>query len=150
MRSPSWRLTLVLVILLNVAVSTAPAASRIPIGSHIPPVEQPFELSAAQWDQLFVGTAPGGKSLSAQQLRPLVLHSEWPANSVDTRAHWHLKIGVYLLNVGGDGTVSSIEILQRIGHPHMDGATLRAFAKWRFRPNSVKQVRVPSYYTRID
>jgi TonB family protein len=61
-----------------------------------------------------------------------------------------MKVGVYLLNVRGDGTVSSIGVLQRIGHPQMDGATLRAFAKWRFRPNSVKVARVPSYYTKIN
>jgi len=107
-------------------------------------------MSDAQWDELFVGTTPGGKRLSAQQLSPLVLHAEWPANSVDTSASWHLKVGVFLLNVRGDGTVSSIGVLQRIGHPQMDGATVRAFAKWRFRPNSVRAVRVPAYYTRID
>ena len=153
MRSPSLRLkylTPALLILLQPAVSTAPAGSRTEIGSHIPQVEQPFATSRAQWDQLFVGTSPGGQRLSAQQLSPLVLHAEWPGNYVETRVYWHLKIGVFLLNVRGDGTVSSIEVLQRIGHPQMDGATVRAFAKWRFRPNSVGAVRVPSYYSRIN
>jgi TonB family protein len=153
MRSPSWRFTirnagrrlaLALLILPAAAISTAQAAPRIELGSHISRVDHPFALSNAQWDQLFVATTPGGKSLSAQQLRPLVLHAEWPANYVDTMVHWHLKVGVFLLNVRGDGTVSSIGILQRIGHPQMDGATVRAFAKWRFRPNSVGAVRVPS------
>jgi TonB family protein len=154
MRSPSLRfkrLALTLVILLNGAVITAPAATKPVTGSHIGRVEHPFVMSNAQWDELFVGTTPGGKRLSAQQLSSLVLHTEWPGNTVHTRGDWYfLKIGVFLLNVRGDGAVSSIEVLQRIGHPQMDGATLRAFAKWRFRPNSVGTVRVPSYWTRIN
>ena len=150
MRSPS-RLTLALVIVLNAtAVTPALAAGKVDLGTHVPRVDQPFALSNAQWNSLFEATTPDGRRLSAQQLAPLVLHAYWPGNSVYTRVHWHLKIGVFLLNVRGDGTVSSIGILQRIGHPQMDGATLRAFAKWRFRPNSVREVRVPAYYTRVN
>jgi TonB family protein len=143
-------LALMLVIFLNGAIRTAPAASRVDLGSHIPRIEHPFVMSDAQWNSLFEATTPGGKRLSAQQLAPLVLHAYWPGSYVETRVYWRLKIGVFLLNVRDDGTVSSIGILQRIGHPQMDGATLRAFAKWRFRPNSVRAVRVPSYYTRTN
>jgi TonB family protein len=107
-------------------------------------------MSNAEWNSLFEATTPDGRRLSAQQLAPLVLHAYWPGNIVSTRVRWRMKIGVYLLNVSGDGTVSSIGVLQRIGHPQMDHATLVAFAKWRFRPNSVKVVRVPSYYARIN
>jgi|GEM_PF-4904706 len=157
MRSPSLRfntrikrLTLALVILLSAAASPASAATRVPIGSHIP-LKSPFAMSQAQWDALFIGTTPGGKRLSAQQLSPLVLHAEWPRDTVYTGGNnWGLKVGVFLLHVRGDGAVSAIGILQRIGRPQLDNATLRAFAKWRFRPNSVKEVRVPSYYTRIN
>jgi TonB family protein len=145
------RRALALVILLNAAaVNPAPAARKVDLGTHIPRVEHPFALSDAQWNSLFEATTPSGRRLSAQQLAPFVLHAYWPGSTVSTRATWHLKVGVYLLNVSGDGTVSSIGILQRIGHPQMDRATLRAFAKWRFRPNSVKVIRVPSYYTRIN
>lgn len=144
------RLSLVLVILLSAAAGPASARSRTPTGTHIPQIEHPFVMSNAMWNTLFAGTAPSGRRLSAQQLSPLVLHSEWPANTVSTRATWHLKVGVFLLNVRSDGTVASVEVLQRIGHPNMDGDTVRSFAKWRFRPNSVREVRVPSYYTRIN
>jgi TonB family protein len=144
------RLALVWIILLLAAFSAAPASGRTPLGTNVPQIDHPFALSNAQWNSLFEATTPNGRRLSAQQLAPLVLHAYWPGNSVYMRVHWNLKIGVFLLNVRGDGTVSSIGILQRIGHPQMDGATLRAFAKWRFRPNSVREVRVPSYYTRVD
>ena len=143
---------LVLLILsVNVAsLAAAPATQRVPTGSHIPLIEHPFAMSLAMWNELFCATTPGGKRLSAQQLPPLVLHAEWPTNTVSLRGYWHLRLGVYLLNVRGDGSVSSVEILQPQGHIQMDNATVRAFAKWRFRPNSVKEVRVPAYYSRTD
>jgi TonB family protein len=143
-------LTLVLLLLLlNAAPVTAePATRRVPTGSHILSIEHPFVMSDAMWNQLFGATTPGGKRLSAQQLTPLVLHVEWPTNSVSLVGYWHLRLGVYLLNVRADGLVSSVDILQRQGHAQMDGATVKALAKWRFRSNSVKEVRVPVYYSR--
>jgi TonB family protein len=143
-------LTLVLLILLlNAApVAAAPATRRVPTGSHILSIEHPFAMSDAMWNELFSATTPGGKRLLAQQLSPLVLHAEWPTNTVSLQGYWHLRLGIYLLNVRGDGGVSSVEILRPQGHIQMDSATVKAFAKWRFRPNSVKEVRVPAYYSR--
>jgi TonB family protein len=152
MRSPSWqfkRLTLSLVTLLQAAVSTAPGGSRPEIGSHIPRIEHPFALSAAQWQSLFAATTPGGQQLSAHQIAPLVLQQFWPAGT-ETRTNWHLKIGVFILAVSSDGTVSQVEILRSTGHPGIDRNVMSAFGKWRFRPNSVKEVRMPAYFTRSD
>lgn len=136
------------------ALSVASAASAFarkapPIGSHIPPLAHPFAIPAPLWYSLFAATTPGGKRLSASQIAPLVVRQYWPAGTA-TRTNWHLKIGVYLLNVGDDGAVSSVEILQSTGHKILDGNCVRAFAKWRFRPHSVKEVRLPAYYTRVD
>jgi len=152
MSPQSKGLTVVLLILFLNAVSmtAAPARQRVPTGSHILSIEHPFAMSDAMWNELFRATTPGGKKLSAQQLSPLVLHAEWPTNTVRLQGYWHLRLGVYLLNVRGDGGVSSVEILRPQGHIQMDSATVKAFAKWRFRPNSVKEVRVPAYYTRTD
>ncbi len=96
---------------------------------------------------LFAATTPSGKTLSAQQLKPLVLfQGTWPSGT-STRVYWHLKIGVFLLAVRSDGTVAKVEKLQSTGHPGLDGDVERALMKWRFRPNSVTSVRVPAYYT---
>jgi TonB family protein len=143
-------LTLALLILLaNAApVIARPERQRVPTGSHILSVEHPFAMSQAMWNELFVATTPGGKRLSAQELSPLVVHVEWPGNTVALQGYWHLGLGVYLLNVRSDGTVSSVETLRPQGHVQMDSATVAAFAKWRFRPGSVKEVRVPAYYSR--
>lgn len=138
-----------LILLFNaVPVDASPSTRRVPTGSNIPIIEHPFSMSYALWNELFRATTPGGKRLSAQELTPLVLHAEWPTNTVSLQGYWHLRLGVYLLNVRGDGGVSSVEILQPQGHVEMDSATVKAFAKWRFRPGSVKEVRVPAYFSR--
>src|SRR5688572_5837434 len=111
-------LALVLLILfLNAgSVTAAPAKQRVPTGSHIVSIEHPFAMSRAMWNELFRATTAGGKKLPAQQLSPLVLHAEWPTNTVSLRGYWHLRLGVYLLNVRSDGSVSSVEILRPQGH----------------------------------
>jgi TonB family protein len=93
---------------------------------------------------LFTAITPSGKTLSFQQLKPLILHWYWPTRT--TLADWNLKMGVLLLTVRGDGTVEKVEKLQSTGHPALDTELARAFMKWRFRPNSVKSVRVPVQY----
>lgn len=96
---------------------------------------------------LFAATTPSGQTLSAQQLKPLILHAAWPAAKRTHVFNWHLKLGVFLLAVRSDGTVEKVEKLQSTGHPGLDGEIMRTFMKWRFRPNSVNSVRVPAHFT---
>lgn len=117
-----------------------------PIGSHIPPGQRPSTMPILVWNSVFGATTPTGKRLSAWEIKPLVTSAAWPP-SFPTRVGWHLQIGVFLLNVRPDGTVSSVEILQSTGQGFIDRGVIRAFAQWRFRPNSVKEVRIPAYYT---
>ncbi len=107
-----------------------------------------FGLPNVMAQSLVGATTLSGKTLSAQQLKPLVLHAAWPPDSVGVRVSRRLKVGVFLLGVLSDGTVAKVEILQSTGHRGMDGDVVRAFMKWRFRPNSVSEVRVPAFYTR--
>jgi TonB family protein len=128
---------------------TSLAGEAPPTGSHIPPLAHPFAIPNSLWYSLFAATTPSGKQLSASQIAPLVVRQYWPGGT-STSVSWHLKIGVFLLNVRNDGTVSSVEILQSTGHRVLDSNCVRAFAKWRFQPNSVKEVRLPAYYTRSN
>jgi TonB family protein len=138
------------VLALNVVPGTMALAGKSPpLGSHIPPIAQPFAIPDPLWRSLFAATTPGGKRLSASQIAPLVVRQYWPAGTL-TRVHWHLKIGIFLLNVRSDGAVSSVDVLRSTGHRILDGNCVKAFAKWRFQPNSLKEVRLPAYYTRID
>lgn len=149
-QSKEFALVLLILFLNAASMIAAPARQRVPTGSHIPLIEHPFAMSNAMWKELFRATTAGGRKLSAQELSPLVLHAEWPTNTVSLQGYWHLRLGVYLLNVRADGSVSSVEILRPQGHIEMDSATVKAFGKWRFRPNSVKEVRVPAYYSRTN
>ncbi|HKP03285.1 MAG TPA: energy transducer TonB [Chthoniobacterales bacterium] len=136
-----------LILVINLASSgPASAAKAPPIGSHIPEIEHPFAIPDALWRSLFAATTPDGRQLSASQIAPLVRRQYWPAGTY-TSTNWHLKIGIFLLNVRSDGTVASVEILQSTGHKILDGNCVRAFSRWRFQPNSVKEVRLPAYYT---
>jgi hypothetical protein len=101
-------------------------------------------VGPAAVEALFAGTTPSGRTLSAQQLKPLVLFGPWP--STNASVFWHLKVGVFLLAVRADGAVAKVEKLQSTGHAGLDGDLTRAFLKWRFRPNSVSSVRVPAHY----
>ena len=95
---------------------------------------------------LFAATDRDGKQLSAAQLKPLIVHATWPRNSHRVIGYLRLKIGVFLLSVRSDGSVENVETLQATGHRGADADTVKALQKWRFRPNSVKEVRVPSQY----
>jgi TonB family protein len=102
-------------------------------------------VGPAAVESLFSATTPSGKTLSAGQLKPLVLYRTWP--STTARVFWRLKVGIFLLEVRADGTVAKVEQLQSTGHSGLDGDLKRAFLKWRFRPNSVSSVRVPAHYS---
>ena len=105
-------------------------------------------VSDADIQSLFAATTPGGKTLSAAELRPLILHAPAPKRNLKVMGFMNLKIGVFLLTVQPDGTVSKVEILQSLGAALADNEVKQTFKKWRFRPNSVNQVRVPGYYSR--
>jgi TonB family protein len=138
--------TLALLLVSLAATGTACAAKPPPTGPHLPELKHPFAIPPALWQSLFAATTPSGQHLSASQIAPLVRRQYWPAGTY-TRTHWHLKIGIFLLNVRGDGTVSNVEILQSTGHRILDANCVTAFSKWQFQPNSVKEVRLPAYYT---
>jgi TonB family protein len=134
---------LCLAALVALGLSLSPAAPLL--AGSAPPGDRPSGMPARVWAELFGATTPGGKQLSAAELRPLVTAAV-PPPTFPTRVGWHLKIGVFLLHVRPDGTVSGIEILQSTGHSFIDRGVIRAFSRWRFLPNSVKEVRIPAYY----
>lgn len=146
---PRLTFLLVIVVLGLAAANVAAATRKVPLGTHIPKVANPFSMPDAVYQSLFVGTTPGDRLLLYPQLAPLVVHAKWPRNYIATRTNWRFKIGVFLLHVRSDGTVSTVETLQSIGHPTANADCIKAFKQWRFRPNSVKAVRIPAYYTRV-
>ncbi|HSH40213.1 MAG TPA: TonB family protein [Chthoniobacterales bacterium] len=106
----------------------------------------PPPVTGAMFASLWAATTYDGRRLSAAQIKPLVLSASWPKDSHRVIGYLKLNIGVFLLSVGSDGTVANVDVLQSIGHRGADNDMLKALSKWRFRPNSVKEVRVPSEY----
>ena len=137
-------LSIALLLLLGMA-NPVGAREAPPIGSHIPPGDRPAWIARGIWNTLFAGTTPAGRRLSAAELQPLVVRAQWPP-AMPTYVGWHLKIGVFLLSVRPDGTVSNVEKLHTTGQRFLDRDVTKAFAKWRFRPGSVKEVRVPAHF----
>jgi TonB family protein len=51
------------------------------------------------------------------------------------------------LYVRPDGTVSHVEVAKSTGQALLDQASIEAFSRWRFKPVTVKKVRIPITYT---
>lgn len=54
---------------------------------------------------------------------------------------------MFLLIVQRDGTVSDVRPLGTLGYSELDQHAIRWFKRWKFRPNSVTEVRMPMIYT---
>ena len=58
------------------------------------------------------------------------------------------RSGLFLLIVQPDGTVSNAKALRSLGYEDLDVRTIQWLKKWRFRPNSLTEVRMPITYQR--
>lgn len=59
----------------------------------------------------------------------------------------HLRgSGLFAIHIRPNGTVGTVEVITTIGHPILDGAAMAAFRRWRFRPRSIRLVRIPVTY----
>jgi TonB family protein len=105
------------------------------------PRESSSSVRASQFESLFAATTPGGKTISWPELRRLVV--QWPVFPVmPATALGPFKPAIFLLSIRQDGTVSNVEMLNSTGYNHLDKRGMQWAREWRFRPNSVVQVRV--------
>jgi hypothetical protein len=54
--------------------------------------------------------------------------------------------GLCVLSVAPDGTVSNVTVRTSTGYPELDARATKWMKKWRFRPNTLTEVRLPMYY----
>jgi TonB family protein len=88
------------------------------------------------------------QSVSPSPKRPaLCIYAPKPDYPLASRALHHTGSGLYLLRVGSNGTVQSFEVLKSTGHPDLDQAATDAFSQWRFKPGTVKKVKIPMSFT---
>jgi TonB family protein len=131
---------LLLAALLLQGVSLHAQAARQYSGWNAPAVSLGDVLS------LFAATTPSGKRLGMVELMPLLLYGQMPASMGTWSRNYRLKVGVFLLAVRPEGTVAKVEMLQSTGQQALDGEVISDLKNWRFRPNSVTEVRVPAVY----
>jgi TonB family protein len=100
-----------------------------------------YSVRQLQFNSLFAATTPDGKTIAWPELKRLV--AQWPVfpwqRAIESGP---FKIGVFLLSVRPDGTVSNVEMLHSVGYDRLDKRAAQWAREWRFRPNSVVQVRV--------
>ena len=59
----------------------------------------------------------------------------------------HLEgTGLMEIHVKSNGSVESVRVLKTTGYGILDQAAIRGFGRWRFRPHSIRVVRMPVQY----
>jgi TonB family protein len=74
------------------------------------------------------------------------IYAPRPQIPAEARARHLSGAGVFVVYVRPDGTVSRAEMLQSTGQPILDRVSIDAFSKWRFRPTTIKKVKIPIRY----
>ena len=54
--------------------------------------------------------------------------------------------GLAEIHIRPEGSVESVNMLKSTGHRILDEAAIQGFSRWRFRPHSLKVVRIPIEY----
>jgi TonB family protein len=98
---------------------------------------------------LFTGKTASGETVSGAALQKLVVDTPTDPSFSTTIDYSSSRQGIFLLSVRPDGTVSNVEVLYSTGYSELDEKNKKWFLKWRFQPNSVVQVRVPSGFTQL-
>ena len=90
-------------------------------------------------------SSPGVK---ASHDKALALYAPAPAYPIEARTRHFTGSGIVLLQVDPKtGYVIGAQMLKSTGHVILDNAALSAFTQWRFKPGTVRQVRMPIRYT---
>jgi TonB family protein len=75
---------------------------------------------------------------------PEAIYSPKPVYSPEWAKRGLSGKGVVLVTIDPKtGNVSGVRMLQSTGSSELDGAALQAYSKWRFKPGSVPQVKMP-------
>jgi TonB family protein len=92
-------------------------------------------------------------SLTAAQVdishaKALAIYAPRPAYPHEAREEHLTGSGIVVLNVDSStGNVTSAQMLKSTGYKILDDSALEAFRQWRFKPGSVRKVRIPINFT---
>jgi TonB family protein len=89
---------------------------------------------------------PGPMSISAA--KALAVSTPRPEYPMEARSRHITGSGVAVLLVDvPTGVVTDARMEQSIGNPILDNAAVSAFRRWRFKPGTTSQIRIPITYT---
>ena|SRR5689334_10837930 len=89
-----------------------------------------------------------GQSASPSVSLPVATYTPQPVYRPEWAKQGLSGKGVVLVTIDPKtGTVAGVRMLQSTGNSLLDGAALDAYSKWRFKPGSVPQVKMPIEFT---
>ena len=89
-----------------------------------------------------------GQSASPSVSLPVATYTPQPVYRPEWAKQGLSGKGVVLVTIDPKtGTVAGVRMLQSTGNSLLDGAALDAYSKWRFKPGSVPQVKMPIQFT---
>ena len=107
-----------------------------------------FDLgpSAANWQSLHGVKTTGGEIVTGMAFNNYVVSTP-PDEAWSTGITYEkLRASMFVLTIQRDGTVADVKAVQGTGYRELDERAVRWFKKWRFRPNSVVEARMPYGY----
>ena len=107
-----------------------------------------FDLgrSMARLQSLYGVKTIGGEIITGMAFNNFVV-SKPPDESWSTGITYEkLRPSMFVLTIERDGTVADAKPVQGTGYRELDERAVRWFKKWRFRPNTVVEARMPYGY----
>jgi len=92
--------------------------------------------------------ASSSAAISAPRGKAVAIYAPPPDYPIDARERHLTGSGIALLRVDQKtGYVIAGRMLKSTGHIILDNAALSAFKRWRFKPGTMRQIRIPIHYT---
>jgi TonB family protein len=102
-------------------------------------------LTKSQYESLFTATTQSGTRLSGPS--SLKGFGDWlMPRKPDRLRGKRLGCGVFRIHIQPNGTVSRVEVVRSVGDANFDGQIAAMFKKVKARPNTLKEVQIPTYY----
>jgi len=87
------------------------------------------------------------RSVSEAEAYALAIYAPRPAYPYAAREKRLTGSGIVLVSVDSStGTVVSAQMLKSTGYKVLDDSALEAFRQWRFKPGTVRKVRIPTNF----
>lgn len=93
------------------------------------------------------------RTVRGETISGLAVHNfvadEPPPDAFNRGIDFGSRTGMFVVSVLPDGTVAKVTALKSLGYDELDVRAVKWLRKWRFRPNSVTEVRMPVAASRV-